>query len=181
MILLSSDLAPALAAILVAAVAWFIRTQSRARHETRVAQLRQATALIHQQAEASERFLASPAAPIDLKALLVAFNDAMADRASVEKWAIWAASRPSYAPIELAGTEALAAQLATLRHEHAELAEDFTTAVFSAAMGASLRWPETAKLFDRMFPHLLTTPGRDVVMAVTATGFQSAAPAPAAA
>jgi hypothetical protein len=55
-------------------------------------------------------------------------------------------------PIERAGTETLAAQLATLRHEHAEPPEDFTAAVFSAAMSASLRWPETAKLFDRMSP-----------------------------
>ncbi len=174
MTLLSGDLAPALAAILVAAVAWFIRTQSRSRHEIRIAQLHEATALIHQQAEAAERVLTSPAVPSDLKALLIAFSDAMADRASVEKWALWAASRPSYAPIELAGTEALAAQLATLRHAHAELAEDFTTSIFSAAIGASLRWPETARRFDRTFPHLLTTPRRDVVMAVAATGFQSA-------
>jgi hypothetical protein len=70
-----------------------------------------------------------------------------------------AASRPSNAPIERAGTDALAAQLATLGHEHAELAEDFTTPVLSAAMGASLQWSETARPFDRMFPDLLTTQG----------------------
>ena len=54
--LLSTDPTAILAAILVAASAWAIRSQSHARHEARVRLLRETTQALHRKAEAAARF-----------------------------------------------------------------------------------------------------------------------------
>jgi hypothetical protein len=61
--LLSTDLTAILAAILVAASAWAIRSQTHARHEARVRLLRETTESLHRKAEAAARFRSVSGAP----------------------------------------------------------------------------------------------------------------------
>jgi hypothetical protein len=165
-----------LAALLIAAVIWFLRDRARKQNDERVRQLDEAAELLSQHAECVEMFLSAAAAPRELKALLIEFSDAMADKAVVEKMAAWAASRPFKAPVESEDADALLAILTQLRDSEPALCDQFTLAIATAAMGASLRWPKTAILFDRIFSRLVTIPEREVVIAVTATGFRSSLP-----
>lgn len=176
MTMFSYDLSPLLAAVLVTAVLWFVRDRSHRKNAARVRQLDEAAELLGQHAEATERFLGATVAPRELKALLIEFSDAMADKGVVERMAAWAASRPFKAPVESEEADEFSAILARLHESRPDLSEDFAMAILTAAMGASLRWPKSAMLFDQMFPRLATTPKRDVVIAVTATGFRADVP-----
>lgn len=173
---LSQDLAPLLAALLVASIAWFVRTQNTARARRRIRQLDQAAELIDVHARMLERFLDDPAAPIALKRVLLACSDAAADRNAVGKLIAWAASRSLHQPVDTDEIRALADALDYLRTSRPDLAEDFATAVMTAVAGASLRWPENAELFDCAFPRLMTTPRRDVAIAVTAASLRPGIP-----
>lgn len=176
MTMFSYDLSPYLAVILVSAVLWFLRSRSRERHLARVRQLDEAAELLDQHAEALERFLAAPAAPRELKTLLIEFSDVMADREIVEKTAAWAASRPFRQPVESYEADVLFAHFSSLRESRPDLADDFTLAIVTASMGATLRWPASAMLFDRMYPRIAATPKREVAIAVTATSFRAEMP-----
>lgn len=176
MTMFTYDLSPLLAAALITVIVWFVRDQSRKKNDERVRQLDEAAQLLDRHAEALERFLSASAPPRELKALLINFSDAMADKGVVEKVAAWAASRPFKAPVESQEADELCGLLAKLHTTRPDLSEDFAMAIVTASMGASLRWPKSAALFDQMFPRLATTPKRDVVIAVTATGFRSGVP-----
>lgn len=173
---LTQNLSPVLAALLIATVAWFARTHAGTHACRRLRQLNQAAELLDAHARALERFLDDPAAPDALKRILLSCSDAVADRDALGKLIAWAASRPLEQPADTDETRSASDALACLASHRPDLAEDFATAVMTAVAGASLRWPESAALFDSAFARLVATPRRDVAVAVTAAAFRAGAP-----
>jgi hypothetical protein len=179
MILLNQDLSPFLIAIIIAWGAWFFRMRAKHRADDRVRQLLEAAELLKSHADALGRFLDAPApAPdADLKRLLIWFSHAMADRVIVEKLTEWSASRDFAQPMEeTEETIQIQRSLNFLREHHPDLGDDFSTAIFTAASGACLRWPESAALFDRAFSRIATAPKRDLVIAIAAKNFHPEIP-----
>jgi hypothetical protein len=123
-----------------------------------------------------ERFLDDEAAPSELKHLLIEFSDVMSQPEAVGKLTEWAAGRPFDQPLDTEETRAVGAMVTALRNRNLDLAGRFDAAVITAVAGASLRWPESAALFDCTFPRLVTTPKRDVAIAVTVTRFRPGMP-----
>jgi hypothetical protein len=81
--------------------------------------------------------------------------------------------------------KAVGAAIADLRSRRPDLVEEFDTAILTAVGGANLRWPESAALFESIFPRIVTTPKRDAAIAVTVTRLRPGAlfsirPAPGA-
>jgi hypothetical protein len=173
MILLNQDLSPFLAAIMVATVAWFFRTKANDRAAERNSQLEEAARLLNFHAETLERFLASAMPDAELKRLLIWFSDSMADRNIVRKLTQWSASRDFARPLEdTEETRHIMKSINFLREHHPDLADDFSASIFSAAAGACLRWPESAAMFGQAFSRIVTTPRRDLVIAITATNLR---------
>jgi hypothetical protein len=158
---------PVVIMMLMAGLGFFVRMQAAEKSRTQVAQLVEAAELLESHARALETFLDDPLPSLDLKRLLLSFSDAMADRGIVAKLTEWAASRPLDQSLDSEETLAVQGALDAVRAERSDLVENFTVAVLTAALGASLRWPESAALFSRAFPRMVTTPQRDIVIAVT--------------
>jgi hypothetical protein len=177
MTLLNQDLSPFLFAIIIASIMWFTRITAKKRADDRVRQLLEAGELLKSHADALERFLDAPAPDRDLKRLLIWFSDAMADRATVDKLTEWSASRDFAQPMEeTEETVRIQELLNFLREHHPALGEDFSTAIFTAAAGACLRWPESAAMFDQAFARIATAPRRDLVIAIAAKNFRPEMP-----
>jgi hypothetical protein len=176
MLELANDLSPALAATMIAASAWFVRMQANGRNGTRARQLEQATELLRQHTASLEFFLDHPTPSDDLKRLLMRVSDAMADRSVAEKFIIWAAGRPFEADIDTEESRAVEEALASLQRQQPALADVFSVSLITAVAAASLRWPETAALFERAFPRLAARPKRDVTIAVTAMSLRRDTP-----
>ena len=177
MTFLGQDLSPFLGAILIAAVIWFIRMNASNRATERVRQLREAAELLGAHTLVLKRFLDDPAPDAELKRLLIWFSDAMVDREIVERLAEWSASRDASRPLEETDeSRRIEQSLAFLREKHPTLADDFAMAIFTAAAGACLRWPESAALFDQAFSRLAITPRRHVAIALTAKSLRGDVP-----
>lgn len=181
----SADTAiPFLLAGLAAAVIALLRANAQAAASTRTSQLEQAAALLTVHAWRMERFLEDPGAPPELRRLLVAVSNAMTDRQVVRDITQWLASRPLGWSADSPEADTLTRGLNVLREQEPVLADDFTIAVVTVVTGASLRWPESAALFDRVAMRIAATPRRDLAIAVSATGLRaggslaSFAPAP---
>jgi hypothetical protein len=132
--------------------------------------------MLRQHAATLERFLDDPAAPAELKRLLIGCSDAMADKETAEKFVRWAATRPLNEPVDTEDSRATERALAEMRGHRPDLVDDFATAAFTAVISASLRWPETADSFEKAFPRLVATPRRDVAIACTAISFRTGVP-----
>ena len=174
---LVQNMAPILAAMIVAGLAWFLRDQSTRRTAIRARQLELAGTCLDEHAVALAQILDDPTAPTALKKLAISVSDAMNDRTTVRELAEWVTTRPLDAPTQ--DTEeirAIEAILAPLRGARPDLVESFGTAVATAVVGASLRWSESAALSELVFPRLMTTPRRDVAIAATATSLRSHGP-----
>jgi hypothetical protein len=163
------DPAPYLALTLVAAVGWYVRKQRSARSEVRLRQLADAEELLRMHATSLERFLDDPDAPRELKGLLIDFSDSMNEPEVVQNLAEWIAARRLDRPIETDEMKAVGAAIAELRSRRPDLVEEFDTAIITAVSGANLRWPESAALFESVFPRIVATQKRDVAIAVTVT------------
>jgi hypothetical protein len=143
------------------------------RTKERVRQLSEAAELLKYHAGALERFLDAPQPDVDLKRLLIWFSDSMAERAVVEKLTEWSASREFAQPMEeTEETQRIQESLNFLRERYPDLSDDFSAAIYTAASGACLRWPESAAMFDRAFSRIATTPRRDLVIAIAAKNFR---------
>lgn len=173
---LAQNLSPILVAAFVAAIAWSLRVQSARRAVVRARQLALASEILEKHAVALELILDDPTAPVELKKLAIAVSDAMSDRTVVEKIVEWGSARPLDQPMDTEETRAIDRILAPLRSSRPDLVDSFGTAVVTAVAGASLRWPESAGLFEQVFPRLMTTPGRDVAIAATATSLRPHGP-----
>ena len=169
MIPLMQSLSPILATAIIAAMAWFLRTQGASKADIRTHQLALAKECLDKHAAALEQILEDPHAPIELKRLTITVSDALSDRTIVAKLAEWGVARPADQPMDTEETRAIDAILVPLRISHPDLVESFGSLVVTAVAGASLRWPESAVLFAQVFPRLMTTPKRDVAIAATAT------------
>lgn len=167
---------PVLAAAFVAWFVWSLRERSTRANGIRTRQLALAVECLDKHAAALEQILNDPAAPTDLKKLVIAVSDAMSDRAVVEKLVEWGATRPLDPPTDTESIRAIEAVLAPLRDSRPDLVEYFGIAVVTAVVGASLRWADSAALSELMFPWLMTTPRRDVAIAATATSLRSHGP-----
>jgi hypothetical protein len=177
MILFNQDMSPVLIAIIIASVAWFARFTASNQAAQRTRQLSEAAELLSSHAEALGRFLDAPEPDADLKRLSVWFSDAMADRSTVERLTKWSASRDFSQPLEeTEETVHIQKSLNFLRERHPDLVDDFTMAIFTAAAGACLRWPESAAMFDRAFSRIATAPRRHLVMAIAAKNFRPELP-----
>jgi hypothetical protein len=157
-----ADLSPALAAAVAAGGIWSWRHRHRNRHDARAQQLREAAALLDAHASSMARFLGADGPDLELKRLLISFSDAMADRETVARFAEWACSARSDAETDRDILE-------TLRTADPDLADEFRTAIMTAAMGASLRWPESAAHFETTFAKLALVAKSDVAIAMTAS------------
>jgi len=173
MIDLGQNLSPFLMAGIIVGIFWHARMDAHSRAVERMRQLEQATNLLRSHAAALETFLGHPDAPASLKKVLILVSDAMADREVALRMAKWVASRPLGASMENEESQALEFILRKLQQEEPELADLFSMAVMTGVAGASLRWSETAALFDRISPRLVATPRRDVAIAVTASTLRS--------
>jgi|SRR5579862_5443881 len=173
---LVQGLVPILAVAMIAAVAWYFRSRESARTTERTRQLNQAADYLEMHARWLGRFLEDPKPASELKELLLSFSDVMNERETVRKLTEWATTRPFEQSIDTDETKAIAVALESLRARDADLADKFDAAVISAVAGASFRWPENAKLFETAFPRLMTTPKRDVTIAVTATRLRPGTP-----
>ena len=170
------SLSPILAASIVAALVWFLREQSTRTTLIRTRQLQQASEFLEIHATALERVLDDPKAPIELKKLVISVSDAMSDRNIVEKLAEWASNRALAQPVDTDESRAIDDILAPLRSSRPDLVEIFVKVVVTAVAGASLRWPESAAMFEQAFPRLMTTPKCDVAIAATATSLRPLGP-----
>lgn len=169
-------LSPILVITLLALIAWYVRGRRSSYSGRRTRQLFEAAVHLEQHARTLELFLEHPDAPDDVKRLLLEFSDTMNDRNAVAMLTQWASNRPLGQPIELEEAMAIECELASLRTRNPELADHFATAVITAVAGASLRWAESAELFEYAFPRMLYVPKRDVVVAITATHFSPRVP-----
>jgi hypothetical protein len=176
MIDLAQDLSPILAMVIGSAAAWYARSQAAARTTDRVRRLNEAADLLDLHARSLERFLDDKAAPVELKRLLLDFSDIMGEREAVVRLAEWASTRPFEEPIDTEETRVISEAVANLRSHRLDLVERFDAAIITAVAGASLRWPESAALFEAAFPRLVTTPKRDVAIAVTVTRLRTGMP-----
>ncbi len=66
--------------------------------------------------------------------------------------------------------------LRVLAMHRPDLLDAFVEGATTALAGATLRWPETAALVDRLLPRIVGAPRHDVAIAVAATGLQEGAP-----
>jgi hypothetical protein len=173
---LLQNLSPLLAGVIIATVTWFARAQRGARFSRRAEQLKQSKEALEVHAAALERFLDDPAPARELKRLLISVSDAVADRETVMKMTEWFASRSIQEPLDNEETRLIDRALATLRERRPDLVEDFSTSILTAIVGSCLRWPESAAMIEHAFPRLVTTPKRDVTIAVTATRLRPGAP-----
>jgi hypothetical protein len=175
--LFDQNLSPILIAVIIAAVFWFVRTKAGSQAAERVRQLSEAAELLKAHSVALGRFLDAPQPDAELKRLLVWFSDAMADRAVVEKLTRWSATRDFAQPLEeTEETVLIQKSWNFLRDRCPDLGEDFSVAIFTAAAGACLRWPESAVMFDRAFSRIATAPKRHLVIAMAAKNFRSDIP-----
>jgi 2-methylisocitrate lyase-like PEP mutase family enzyme len=160
-------LSPILALLLGSALFWHIRGLASAIARERAGQLAGAAVYLEKHASALEAFLNHPTAPAVLKAMLVRFSDVLNQREIVGELMHWAASDPFDHVPDNALLRSLTFAMADLRTQDEALSETFDRAVLAAVAGASLRWPETAALFDDAFPRLVTGSRRDVTIAMT--------------
>jgi hypothetical protein len=173
---LMQSLTPILAAAIVAAIVWFLREQSTRAAMIRTRQLVQASAFLEIHASVLELILDDPDAPIELKKLVISVSDAMSDRNIVEKLAEWASTRALAQPVDTEESRAIDGILTPLWINRPDLAANFAKVVVTAVTGASLRWPESAALFEQVFPRLMITPKCEVAIAATATSMRSLGP-----
>jgi hypothetical protein len=169
-------LSPVIIVMLMAALVWFLRVQAAEKSRAQVLQLTEAAELLETHATSLEAFLDDPRPSLDLKRLLLSVSDAMADRQVVARLTEWAASRPPNQPLDSEATLEVQRSLDALRNERPDLVDNFTMTVLTAALGASLRWPESAALFSKAFPRMVATPKRDVAIAVTAAALRPEVP-----
>lgn len=175
MITFSQNLWPALVCILVTVISWSWLVERRNRSAARVMQLRDAATYLKQHGAALESFLSDPDAPLQLKQLLLMVSDAMSDREIVDLLARWAATSQFDADVESAESKDMLDQLRGLQDQRPDLFDHFIIGVATAIAGATLRWPETAAIAERMFGRLATTPQRDAII-VTVTKFRPNGP-----
>ena len=146
MIDFSQELSPILGILIIAAVAWYVRMDANWRPVKRTRQLEQAAEIMREQARNLEKFLDDPAAPRELKRLLIEVSDAMGERDVAQKIAEWASSRPLNQSVDTEETRAIGEAIDALGKIRPDLVENFGPAIFTAVVGASLRWPETAAI-----------------------------------
>jgi|SRR5580700_451722 hypothetical protein len=173
---ISQDLSPILLGAIVAAVAWFVRMQANWQAAKRTRQLAQAAEFLDAHAMALGDFLDDPAAPKRLKRLLIEFSDAMASQDVALKMVEWAIARPLDQQLDTEATRAVENELAPLRGSRADLVDVFDAAILTAVAGATLRWSESAAMFERAFPRLAAARSRDAAIAATATSFRASIP-----
>lgn len=176
MIEYGQDLSPVLGALIIAAVAWYARMNANWRAVKRTRQMEQAAEIMHEQARNLEKFLDDPAAPRELKRLLIEVSDAMGERDVARKIAEWASSRPLDQPVDTDETRAIGEAIDFMGKTRPDLVESFGTAIFTAVVGASLQWPETAAILEQTLPRLVVTPKHNAAIAATATSFRPGLP-----
>ncbi|WP_158924521.1 hypothetical protein [Acidisphaera sp. S103] len=160
-------LSPALALVIVGAAGWHVCSQRGGRIRVRTRQITEAADLLNKHAHSLEVFLEDETAPAILKDLLVKFSDIMEDKDTVARLTEWVATRPLDQPADTDEMKAVSEAMSDLRARNPDLAEKFDVAILTAVAGASLRWTESAALFECTFPRLVTTHKRDVTIAVT--------------
>lgn len=150
-----------------------LRQASHAASQRRVRQMVEASAFLEQHARALEKFLDDPDAPKELKVALIEASDALADRAVVKSMADWIALRPVEAPMDGPRASAMREALENLSRTRSDLSANFATAVITGAIGAFLRWPESASLFDQVGARIAADPQREIDFAVTAASLRA--------
>jgi hypothetical protein len=158
------DLSPAVAALAACGAIWALRNRTHGRAATRARQLQESAALLDAHANRMARFLAADAPDAELKCLAISFSDAMDQRKVVARLAAWASSHQ----VGKDGNSAHRTMLNALRAISPDLADEFRTAIMTAAMGACLRWPESAVHFERIFATLATIPRSEITIAAAA-------------
>lgn len=169
-------LSPILTVIFVTTIAWFMRKNRNLRIRRRTRQLTQAATYLELHASTMEVFLDHPDVPEELRRLIIEFSDVMDDRNAVARLTEWASKRPFEQPVDSEEAKALEDKLTTLRNQNPDMADKFAAAVITAIAGASLRWSESAELFECAFPRMVFTHKQDVAVAVTATRLKSRLP-----
>jgi hypothetical protein len=144
-----------------------------ARSRARVTQLEQAAVLLGEHADHLEQFLSDPAAPDDLKAVLISFSDGLADQTVASDLAEILRNRPP-ASRELSDeAKALVTALDHLRMLRPDLADIFVRAIGSGIGGTFLRWPKAARSVELMAVRLVADPRNEMMAAAEGARLRS--------
>ena len=144
----------------------------RTRIQRRRSQLANAIDLLKRHYADLQAFLDDPAAPTDLKLLLVQVSDATVDRQISHNIARHLIDAPE-GPEE----RTLLHALDDLAKDHRDLADLFARSVATGMLAMFLRWPENASLFDQFAARFASDPRKEATFATRiARGRQSAAP-----
>lgn len=162
------------AAICVGLFGYF-RARARTESAVRNRQLEEAADLLEIHAQLLNRFLNDKAAPDTLKRVLIDCSDAMSDRDVVLRFTGWMSSRPmtSMRRDALLDDKELLNELSRLKISDPNLADDFSRAILTVAVGSLLRWPESAALFEQIGARMAANPKGDIGLAVTAASFRT--------
>jgi hypothetical protein len=139
----------------------------------RVARLGQAAILLEQHGDQLERFLSDKAAPDDLKAVLISFSDALADRDVAGTLARTPCWRPANAPEVSEETKSLLEAVEQLRSGRPDLADAFFRAIGSGMGGAFLRWNQAVRDVELMAVRTVADPRNEVAAAAEGARLRS--------
>jgi hypothetical protein len=157
-----------LASCLLALTVYLARKSRR-----RVAQLEQAAFLLEQHGDQLERFLSDRGAPDDLKAVLISFSDALADRKVAGTLAKTLCRPVPHTSPMTEETNSLLAALEQLRSRRPDLADAFFGTIGSGMAGAFLRWDEPARNVEFMAVRILADPRNEVAAAAEGARLRS--------
>jgi len=151
----SADIAPCLLGLVIIVAMTALRWRASARFYNRMRQIRTVADLVRQHADYMEQFLAHEDAPSDVKAMLIAFSDAMSDEMAATTLAHRVIDSFSRSPAMSPEAVALAEAIEKLRVKRPGLAETFHRAVGTGMAGGFLRWTGAAGALELMAPQLL--------------------------
>jgi hypothetical protein len=140
-----------------------VHTKRKSRR--RVSQLEQAAILLQQHADNLEKFLSDRDAPVDLKAVLIGFSDALADQGVANDLAESLCGRQATSAPDCEDTEALMDALEQLRARRSDLADLFIRAVGSGIGATLLRWPKAARAVEVMAARMVADPRNEIAAA----------------
>jgi len=126
------------------------------RHRRRTRDLRTCAELLDQHQASLEKFIQSPDAPTQLKSALLNFSEVTSDREKAHSVVAAMCSGEVRTQRDAEAARSINKALESLRASHPELAQDFDTAVSSAAAAMLFRWAETADLFRDYVTKVIT-------------------------
>jgi hypothetical protein len=169
---------PVLTGAVMAALFVTARYFARGKTDARILQLERSAEMLALHADMLKELLASHILPHELKSLLITSSDAVGDKDTTIRLAEAFADRSiddDVVPSQ--ETRDALSFLGELKQTHPEIAHRYASAILCGTVGAMLRWPESAALFEAVGTRIAADGDkRGIDMAVVAAGMRAGLP-----